>query len=117
MTKDIEKLAQEIGELLAESSLEPKLRKLIIENIGSMPEDAVFKLRDALKNIKEEIDSNEFDLQLFLKEQEKRWQKLESDQKKVAGEMADELFEKLKDNQIINEENHGNDQGTADPAA
>jgi hypothetical protein len=100
MTKDIEKLAVEIGELLAGSTLDKKTKDAILENLDTMPEDLVFKLLDALKNEKEQIDSVVFDMELFLKEQDERWAKLEEEQLKLASSIGDELFEKLKDHPV-----------------
>jgi len=97
MTQEIEKLAIEVGELLASSALDKKIKDEILENLDTMPEDLVFRLRDALKNEQDEIDSIIFDIELFLKEQDGRWAKLEEDQQKMASSIGDELFNKLKD--------------------
>jgi hypothetical protein len=97
MTQAIEQLAAEIGELLAGSVLDKKIKDAILENIDTMPEDLVFKLRDALRDEKEEIDSVIFDIELFLKEQDARWAKLEEEQQKAADKLGDDIFEKLKD--------------------
>ena len=82
MTQDIEKLAGEIGGLLAESVLDQKIKDLILENLDTLPEDLVFKLRDALKDEKDELNSVVFDIELFMKEQDERWTKLEEEQQK-----------------------------------
>ena len=97
MINDIEKLAVEIGELLASSLLDKKIKDSILENLDTMPEDLVFRLKDALKTEKNEIDGVVFDIELFLKEQEERWAKLEEEQQKVASDIGDQLFDKLKD--------------------
>lgn len=100
MTQDIEKLAEEIGTLLAESMLDQKVKDEILENLDTLPEDLVFQLRDALHKEQEELDGVVFDIELFIKEQNERWAKLEEKQQKAASSMSDELFEKLKDHPI-----------------
>ena len=100
MIKDIEKLAAEIGGLLAESPLDPKLKDIILENLDILPEDLVFKLKDALEKEKEELDAVVSNIELFMKEQNARWTKLEKEQQKTASAMTDELFEKLKDHPV-----------------
>ena len=100
MSQTIEQLAVRIGELLAESSLEQKLKDAILEHLDTMPEDLVFKLKDALGREQEELDGVIFDVELFMKEQDDRWAKLEEEQQKTASAMTDELFEKLKDHPV-----------------
>lgn len=100
MTHDIEKLAAEIGGLLAESSLAQKIKDAIMENLDTLPEDLVFKLKDSLDKEQEELDAVVFDIELFLKEQAERWAKLEGEQQKMATSITDELFEKLKDHPV-----------------
>ena len=100
MIKAIEKLAAEIGGLLAESPLDSKLKDIILENLDILPEDLVFKLKDALDKEKEELDGVVFDVELFMKEQNARWAKLEEEQQKTASAMTDELFEKLKNHPV-----------------
>ena len=47
MSQTTEQLAIQIGELLAESSLDQKIKDVIIEHLDVMPEDLVFRLKDA----------------------------------------------------------------------
>lgn len=96
MTKSIDKIAEEIGELLAVSPIDEKIKKVILENIDIMPEDLVFRLKDALENEQAEIDRVIMDIEMFMKEQDERWKKLEEEQQKAALAMADELVDKLK---------------------
>ncbi len=100
MTQDIVKLAEEVGALLAESMLDQKVKDIILENLDTLPEDLVFKLRDALHKEQEELDGVVFDIELFIKEQDERWAKLEEKQQQAASAMGDELFEKLKDHPV-----------------
>jgi hypothetical protein len=97
MIKDIEKLAQEIGGLLAESPLDQKIKNAILENLDTLPEDLVFKLKDTLDKEQDELNAVVFDIELFLKGQNERWAKLEADQKALATNITDQLFDKLKD--------------------
>lgn len=110
MTQGTEQLAAELGELLATSPMDAKLKKAILENLDTMPENLVFKLKDALENERAEIDSVLYDIELFMKEQDERWQVLEDQQKQTAQNVADQLFEALKDQPI---ENHGDAAGSA----
>lgn len=100
MSQTTEQLAVRIGELLAESSLDQKIKDVILERLDAMPEDLVFRLKDALEGEQEELEGVIFDIELFIKEQDERWAKLEEDQQKAASSMADELFEKLKDHPV-----------------
>jgi hypothetical protein len=111
MTQAIEQLAAELGELLANSPMDEKLKKTILENIDTMPESLVFRLKDALENEKTEIDSVLYDIELFMKEQDERWEELEAKQRQAATEISDQLFEGLKD-----QPTNGN-PGTTDSAA
>ncbi len=97
MSQVTEQLAVEIGTLLAESSLDQRIKDAILERLDTLPEDLVFKLKDALTREQEELDAVIFDVELFMKEQDERWAKLEADQQSAASGMTDELFEKLKD--------------------
>ncbi|GEM_PF-2628506 len=105
MSQTTEQLAVKIGEMLAESGLDQKIKDVILENLDTLPEDLVFKLSDALEREKEELDNVVFDIELFIKEQHERWKKLEEDQQKTASDMSDELFEKLKDHPITSPNN------------
>lgn len=97
MTQQIQQLAVEIGELLATSPLEQKIKDVILDNLDTMPENLVFKLKNALENEKEEVDTVVFEIEMFLKAQDERWAKLEEEQQKTASDVSDQLFDKLKD--------------------
>ncbi len=100
MTHDIEKLAEEIGVMLAESSLDPRIKDVILENLDTLPEDLIFRLKDTLDKERDQLDAVVYDIELFLKQQNARWAKLEEEQQKTASAMTDELFEKLKDHPV-----------------
>ncbi len=102
MSQITEQLAERIGQLLAESSLEQKIKDEILDHLDTMPEDMVFKLKDALEMEKEDLNNVIFDIELFMREQDERWAKLEAEQQSAATKMTDELFEKLKDHPAIN---------------
>ncbi len=97
MTQAIEQLASELGELLANSMLDKRIKKAILDNLDTLPEDLVFKLRDALQKEHDSVDGVISDIEMFLNKQDGRWAKLEEEQKKTAETMGDEIFEKLKD--------------------
>lgn len=97
MTQQIQQLAVEIGELLATSPLDQKIKDAILDNLDTMPENLVFKLKNALENEKEEVDTVVFEIEMFLKGQDERWAKLEEEQQKTASDVSDQLFDKLKD--------------------
>jgi len=89
-------LAEKIGKLLAESPLDEKIKSALLEKIGDIPEPLLFKLLDALKMENDDLERTAFDIDIFLKDQDKDWQKVVEDQKKVAGEVVDKWAEKLK---------------------
>ena len=61
-----------------------------------IPEHLLFRLKDALETEKEELETVAFDIDMFLKDQDKDWQGVVQEQKKVASELTDKWVEKLK---------------------
>lgn len=99
MNEAQQKLADSIGELLAESPLDDEIKNRLLEKMEQIPETLLFRLKDALEKEKEELESVVFDIDMFLKDQDKDWQGVVEDQKKIAGEVVDKWVEKLKDSQ------------------
>lgn len=96
MNEAQQQLADKIGELLAESPIDNEIKNLLLEKMEEIPEHLLFRLKDALETEKEELEGVAFDIDIFLKDQDKDWQAVVEDQKKVAGEVTDKWVEKLK---------------------
>jgi len=96
MNEAQQKLADSIGELLAQSLLDDEIKNRLLEKMEDIPEHLLFRLKDALEKEREELETVAFDIDIFLKDQDKDWQKVVEDQKKVAGEVTDKWVEKLK---------------------
>ena len=96
MNEAQQKLADSIGELLAQSLLDDEIKNRLLEKMEDIPEHLLFRLKDSLEKEREELETVAFDIDIFLKDQDKDWQKVVEDQKKVAGEVTDKWVEKLK---------------------
>jgi len=96
MNEAQQKLADRIGELLAESPLDDEIKNSLLEKMEQIPERLLFRLKDALEREKEDLEAIAFDIDLFLKDQDKNWQKVEEEQKKTADAVVDKWVEKLK---------------------
>ncbi len=96
MNEAQQQLADKIGELLAESPLDDEIKNLLLEKMEYIPENLLFKLKDALEKEKEELEATAFDIGIFLKDQDKNWQAVAQEQKKAATELTDKWVEKLK---------------------
>ena len=96
MNEAQQQLADKIGELLAQSPLDDEIKNRLLEKMEEIPENLLFRLQDALEREKEELETVAFDIDMFLKDQDKEWQGVVEDQKKVAGELTDKWVEKLK---------------------
>jgi len=96
MNEAQQKLADSIGELLAQSPLDDEIKNRLLEKMEDIPEHLLFRLKDSLEKEREELETVAFDIDIFLKDQDKDWQKVVEDQKKIAGEVVDRWAEKLK---------------------
>lgn len=96
MNEAQQQLADRIGELLADSLMDNELKNLLLDNMEKIPEHLLFKLKDALEMDNEELENIVFETQLFLKDQDARWDKVKEEQKKAADTIADVWAEKLK---------------------
>src|SRR3989338_4975684 len=96
MNEAQQQLADKIGELLAQSPLDDEIKNRLLEKMEEITENLLFRLKDALEKEKEELEGIAFDIDIFLKDQDKDWQAVVQDQKKVAGEVADKWVEKLR---------------------
>lgn len=96
MNEAQQQLADKIGELLAQSPLDDEIKNRLLDKMEEIPESLLFRLKDALEREKEELETVAFDIDMFLKDQDKDWQGVVQDQKKVAGEVVDKWVEKLK---------------------
>ena len=96
MNEAQQQLADKIGELLAQSPLDDEIKNRLLEKMEEIPENLLFRLKDALEKEKEELEGIAFDIDIFLKDQNNDWQGVVQNQKKVAGEVADKWVEKLR---------------------
>ena len=96
MNEAQQQLADKIGELVTQSPLDDEIKNRLLEKMEDIPEHLLFRLKDALEKEREELETVAFDIDIFLKDQDKDWQKVVEDQKKVAGEVTDKWVEKLK---------------------
>ncbi len=96
MNKAQQKLADAIGELLAQSPLDDEIKNRLLAKMEEIPENLLFQLKDALEKEKEELEAVAFDIDIFLKDQDKSWQGVVEEQKKVAGAVTNKWVEKLK---------------------
>ncbi len=90
-----QQLADKIGELLAESPLDDEIKNSLLSKMEDIPEHLLFRLKDALEVEKEELEAVAFDVDMFLRDQDKEWQKVAQDQKTVAGNITDKWADKL----------------------
>ena len=96
MNEAQQQLADCIGALLAESPLDDEIKNRLLEKMEEIPENLLFRLKDALEREKEELEAVAFDIGIFLKDQDKNWQTVVEEQKKVVGDITDKWVEKLK---------------------
>lgn len=95
LNKVQKEIAEKLGSLLAESPLDEEIKSAIIGNLDKMPENMVFKLVDALEMESEELDRIIFEMNLFLKEQAGKWEKVEKEQQDMADAIVNKWVAKL----------------------
>lgn len=95
MNEAQQQLADRIGELLAESPLDEEIKSLFLEKLENIPESLLFKLKDALEMEQEGLENIAFEIELFLKEQDERWEGVAEEQKKAAETIVNIWTEKL----------------------
>jgi len=96
MNEAQQQLADKIGELLAQSPLDDEIKNRLLDKMEDIPENLLFRLKDALEKEKDDLEAVAFDIDIFLKDQDKDWQGVVQDQKNAAGEVVDKWVEKLK---------------------
>lgn len=95
LNKTQKEISEKLGSLLAESPLDEEIKLAIMNHLDKMPEDMVFKLIDALEMESAELDRIIFEMNLFLKEQEATWKKVEEEQQGMADAIANKWVTKL----------------------
>lgn len=95
LTKTKQQLADRLGDLLAKSVLDDQSKNLILESADKMPEYALYKLLEVLEGEQKEFDMASFDIDLFLKDQDKNWAKTKEEQENVAKVIANNWLMKL----------------------
>jgi len=91
-----QQLADRLGELLAESTLDNEIKSLFLEKMESIPERLLFRLKDALEMQQAEVENIAFEIERFLKGQDANWKNTAEEQKKSADTIADAWVQKLK---------------------
>ncbi len=89
-------LADKVGVMLAESALSDDIKQHIADNLDKLSEEKLVILFEGLKAEDEEMKRIAFDTELYLKDQEDLWRKVEDDQKSAAATVGDKWVEKLK---------------------
>jgi hypothetical protein len=97
LTETQKKIIDRVAHLLAESPLDDEIKQTIIDGLDTLPEYMIFELQDALEGEREELKRVAFDIELFLKDQDKNWQKLEADQKAVADQIVEKHVKKIEE--------------------
>jgi len=95
LTTEEQKLADELGQLLAESVLNPEIKDALADNVERMPKDMIFRLLNALRSEKKSLERLETQLELFDEEQDEKWKKLADDQQKFANDLVTKVFNQL----------------------
>jgi|SRR3989344_1963487 len=91
-----QQVADRVGKLLAESPLDEEIKQVLLDDVDQLPAHLLFKLLDVLENEREQLETVAFEIELFLKEQNKNWQQTEKEQQKAADTITDAWVEKLK---------------------
>ena len=95
LNKTQKETAEKLGWLLAESPLDEKIKSAILTHLDKMPRNMVFKLVYALEAESKELDRIVFEMDLFLKEPEGTWKKVEKEQEGMANAIANKWVTKL----------------------
>ena len=90
-----DKVAKELAELLAQSTLSEVIKNKILNNLDKLPDYLVFGLVDALKQEDKEISKILLDLDMFFNKQDEAWQKAEADQKVAVAAIIEEEAKKI----------------------
>ena len=88
-------LAEKIGQLLAQSPLDDKIKSALLEKMDKIPEPLLFKLLDALEMENDDLERTAFEIDLYLREQDEAWKKVTEEQKKIASEAVQKIADTL----------------------
>ena len=89
------KIADRIGELLADSLIDEDIKEDILENLPALPEHLIVRLLDSLEKEHDQLDQVALEIATFIKDQDKDWQSLESKQKSQAEQFIEKAFKNL----------------------
>ena len=89
-------LADKIGAMLAASALSDDIKEHLAANLDKLSEEKLIALFDGFRAEEEEMRRIAFETELYLKEQENSWKKVEDDQISAATIIGDKWVEKLK---------------------
>ena len=88
-------LAEKIGQLLAQSPLDDKIKSALLEKMDEIPEPLLFKLLDALEMENDDLERTAFEIDLYLREQDEAWKEVTEEQKKIASEAVQKIADTL----------------------
>ena len=88
-------LAEKIGQLLAQSPLDDKIKSALLEKMDEIPEPLLFKLLDALEMENDDLERTAFEIDLYLREQDEAWKKVTEEQEKIASEAVQKIADTL----------------------
>ena len=88
-------LAEKIGQLLAQSPLDDKIKSALLEKMDEIPEPLLFKLLDALEMENDDLERTAFEIDLYLREQDEAWKEVTEEQKKVADDAVGKIVKAL----------------------
>lgn len=89
-------IAQELGELLAQSNLSEEIKERILNKLDEMPDYLIFGLIDALKSEEQDMSRMLLDLDLFFNDQDKAWEQAAADQAVATDSILSEVEDEIK---------------------
>jgi len=90
-----QKMAERIGELLAESPLDEDMKQVILDGLDKLPEHMLVKLLDVLERESNELERFAAEVESFLASQEDNWDKTSKEQEKFAQELIERLAKEI----------------------
>jgi|SRR3989344_2733946 len=99
MTNDETKeyIAQELGELLAQSNLDEGIKQRILDNLDNLPDHLIFGLIDALKQEEQDMSRMLLDLDIFFNTQDQAWDQTALDQRQATEEIVSKEARNIED--------------------
>ncbi len=99
------RLAERLGQLLAESPLDNATKEAILERLDEMTEAELFELYDMLKKERKHVANIASQIQMMNSEQEKDWQEVAQNQKTAADNLVKKYVRETEDLKKLEELN------------